>query len=91
METTPESPTARPIRPRSPRFDFREVPRHWLASSGLATHIANGANLLFPSGERFFVRSVRHYLPQLDDPTLRDERDPLERYDFYVEPPEVGA
>ena len=26
-----------------------------------------------------------------DDPTLRDERDPLERYDFYVEPPEVGA
>jgi len=26
-----------------------------------------------------------------DDPTLRAERDPLERYDFYVEPPEVGA
>ena len=27
-------------------------------------------NLLFPAGERFFVRSVKHYLDQLDDPEL---------------------
>lgn len=68
METTHESSGPRPIRPRSPRFDFREVPRHWLASSGLATHIANGANLLFPSGERFFVRSVWRYVDRVTDP-----------------------
>lgn len=68
METTRESTGSRPIRPRSPRFDFGAVPRHWLAGSGLATHIANGANLLFPSGERFFVRSVWRYLDRVTDP-----------------------
>lgn len=66
METN--TPVDRPIRPRSPRFDFSAVPRHWLAGSGLATHIANGANLLFPAGERFFVRSVRRYLDRVTDP-----------------------
>lgn len=54
---------------RTPRVGFDEVPRHWLAGSAAATHLANGVNLLFPAGERFFVRSVRHYLPYL-------ERDP---------------
>ncbi|MEZ4392517.1 MAG: metal-dependent hydrolase [Polyangiales bacterium] len=68
METTQEAQAPRPIRPRSPRFEFGEVPRHWLAESGLATHIANGANLLFPAGERFFVRSVRRYLDRVTDP-----------------------
>lgn len=68
METTRESVASRPIRPRAPRFDFSQVPRHWLGESGLATHIANSANLLFPSGERFFVRSVRRYLDRVTDP-----------------------
>jgi predicted metal-dependent hydrolase len=35
------------------------------------SHIANGVNLLFPAGERFFVRSVRHYLPRITDARLR--------------------
>ena len=59
------------ITPRSPRFAFEDVPRHWFAGIPLATHLANGVNLLFPAGERFFVRSVRHYLDRIDDPTLR--------------------
>ncbi|MBL8742728.1 MAG: metal-dependent hydrolase, partial [Myxococcales bacterium] len=61
------------IKPRSfPLSVLRHgVPRHWLGGSALATHLANGVNLLFPAGERFFVRSVRHYLKQIeDDPTL---------------------
>ncbi len=39
------------------------VPRHWLAGSTLATHLANGVSMLFPAGERFFVRSVKHFAP----------------------------
>jgi len=61
------------IKPRSfPLSILREaVPRHWLGGSALATHLANGVNLLFPAGERFFVRSVRHYLKQIEnDPAL---------------------
>src|SRR4051794_2295021 len=61
-------------RPRSPQFRFDEVPRHWFAGSAVATHLANGANLLFPAGERFFVRSVRHYVEAIEgDPVLMEQ------------------
>src|SRR5687767_10565580 len=52
-------------------LDYRAVPRHWFANNAAATAIANGVNMLFPQGERFFVRSVKHYLEQIDDPQLR--------------------
>jgi hypothetical protein len=64
---------AQTIRPRSPRFDFDAVPRHWFAGSVIGTAFANGLNLLFPAGERFFVRSVRHYLDRIQDPKLRED------------------
>jgi predicted metal-dependent hydrolase len=52
-------------RPRAPRLAFDGVRRHWFGGSRAATQIANGVNLLFPAGERFFIRSVRHYLDRL--------------------------
>jgi predicted metal-dependent hydrolase len=59
-------------RPRTPGVDLdTALPRYWFADNAAATHIANGVNLLFPAGERFFVRSVNHYLDQVDDPHLR--------------------
>ena len=59
----------RSIVPRDLDVDFGPVPRHWLAGSAPATAIANGVNMLFPHGERFFVRSVKHFLdrPEIDD------------------------
>jgi predicted metal-dependent hydrolase len=59
------------IVPRDLDVDFHAVPRHWLANNAMATAIANGVNLLFPHGERFFVRSVKHFLDQIHDPELR--------------------
>jgi len=56
--------------PRTPRLGFSGVPKRWFGGSAAATQVANGVNLLFPAGERFFVRSVRHYLDRLDDPRL---------------------
>lgn len=53
------------IRPRAPHLRFEDVGRYWFAGSRAATHISNGVNLLFPAGERFFVRSVRHYLDRI--------------------------
>ncbi len=63
----------RSIRPRRPKLPFSPaIPRHWFGGSAVATHITNGVNLLFPAGERFFVRSVKHYLEQVgDDPETR--------------------
>jgi predicted metal-dependent hydrolase len=59
-------------RPRSPGVDLdAPVPRHWFGGNAFATHVANGVNLLFPAGERFFVRSVNHYLDRIQSPLLR--------------------
>ncbi len=51
--------------------ELAAVPRHWCADSAAATAISNGVNLLFPHGERFFVRSVKHFLGRVESPTLR--------------------
>ena len=61
----------RDIHPRAVAFDFAKVPRHWLGGNVVGTHIANGVNLLFPAGERFFVRSVKHYMDRIDDEHLQ--------------------
>lgn len=70
QEVAPERPT---IRPRSPRFDFAAVPRHWFGGRPLRTHVFNGLSLLFPAGERFFVRSVRRYADRVSDPRLKED------------------
>jgi uncharacterized protein len=57
---------------RAPRLGFAGVPRHWFANSAAATHVVNGVNLLFPAGERFFVRSVLRYVSQLDEQGRKD-------------------
>jgi predicted metal-dependent hydrolase len=49
------------LRVRAPKLSFAGLPRYWLGGNRGATHLANAVNLLFPAGERFFVRSVRHY------------------------------
>jgi predicted metal-dependent hydrolase len=63
---------AEPLRPRYPNFDFGgSLPRYWMGDNVVSTHFANSLHLLFPPGERFFVRSVKHYLDRVEDPVLR--------------------
>ena len=52
-------------------FQSAGVPRYWMANHPVATYISNGLNVLFPAGERFFIRSVRAHLDQLDDAELK--------------------
>ncbi len=73
----PSEPASAPLPiVRKMGFDFAgsnpPIPRHWLGGSLLGTHIANGLNLVFPAGERFFVRSVHHFLDEIDDPALHE-------------------
>jgi len=60
------------IRVRKLDFPFRDeaVPRWWFWDNPMITHASNGLNLLFPKGEQFFIRSVKHYLDEIDDPAL---------------------
>lgn len=70
--TTHETHDARPIKPRAPGVTFEgAMPRYWFGGMKPASILSNGINLLFPKGERFFVRSVMHYLPQITDEVLR--------------------
>ena len=63
-----------PIKARKMNFPFDEgIPRHWIADSAMLTHLANGLNLLFPAGERFFIRSCKPYAHLAkDDGALHD-------------------
>lgn len=71
MAQTAERPS---LRPRKMNFPFADhetpPPRYWMAGSRLVTHMSNGINLLFPKGERFFIRSVQAFVDELDDPEL---------------------
>lgn len=57
--------------PRKLDVDLSTLPRHWVAGNPAATAISNGLNMLFPHGERMFVRSVNYYLDRIEDPDLR--------------------
>ncbi len=49
-----------------------EVPRHFAAGGDLIlSHLAMALSAVFPDGEDFFVRSVRHFRDQIDDPELK--------------------
>lgn len=67
---TPSTSSIPKVR-KAPRGADDDLPRHWFGGVAVFTHISNGVNLLFPAGERFFVRSVRHFEARIEDPTLR--------------------
>src|SRR3546814_18514743 len=58
------------------RISFEEslqtVPRHFADDGDLVlSHIAAGLSAVFPDGEDFFVRSVRHYRNDITAPELK--------------------
>lgn len=63
-----------PTRRISFEESLRDLPRHF-ASEGdlLDSHFAAALSALFPDGEDFFVRSVRHYRDQITDPVLKEQ------------------
>jgi predicted metal-dependent hydrolase len=51
---------------------FETVPRHFAGNGDLITsHIVAALSSVFPDGEDFFIRSVRHYRDDITDPVLR--------------------
>ncbi len=56
---------------RRPRLLFdHTIPRHFVRGNAVATHLFNGLNMLFPLGERFFIRSVMDQVPRIHDALL---------------------
>src|SRR6202048_4898154 len=70
MAPTPERKV--PTRRVSFEASLQDLPKHFAADEDLITsHLAAGLSAVFPDGEDFFVRSVRHFRDQIADPELK--------------------
>lgn len=62
------------IQPRKMDFTFDPaMGRYWFANDQFKTLLLTALSCTFPEGERFFVRSVRHYQKNLTDPLLKEQ------------------
>ncbi len=74
MTTIVQAPPARAVPTRRISFEatLAGLPRHFAAGGDLLqSHLAAALSSVFPDGEDFFVRSVRRYRDELEDPDLR--------------------
>lgn len=58
------------------RMDFRygpEIPRHWLNGDPFKSHLGNSFTLIFPEGEKFFIRSLRPFMDLLNKSGLKED------------------
>jgi uncharacterized protein len=72
----PPAATAPTIQTRRMSFEesLQEVPRHFGPDGDLlSSHIAACLSSVFPDGEDFFVRSVRHFRADITDPVLKQQ------------------
>ena len=67
-------PPTRSVPTRRMDFEasFQDVPRYFAADDDLiACHLVASLSSVFPDGEEFFVRSVRHYRDRITEPALK--------------------
>lgn len=59
---------------RNVKFDFSDITdQHYVGNNMFGTHFVNALHVLFPVGEKFFVRSVKNYFDEITDPALKKE------------------
>jgi uncharacterized protein len=57
---------------RNVKFSFRkDTPKHWIKDSPFKTHLLNAFSLVFPEGEKYFIRAVARYMRKIKDPQLK--------------------
>lgn len=67
--TAVTAPADLTIRPRNLAFGRGQSnPRWWHGGDPIATTFYNALSLTFPTGEAFFVQSVRHYINEVPEP-----------------------
>ncbi|MFN3713658.1 MAG: metal-dependent hydrolase [Alcanivoracaceae bacterium] len=81
MATTATAATAKQrrtnksdIQPRRMDFQFDPgIERYWFGGDQFKSLLLTSLSCTFPEGERFFVRSVRHFQKNLTDPLLKEQ------------------
>lgn len=70
MTNTTHKPQAK-IRKVNFKFE-KPFPKHWFNNNPIATHFMNAQHLVFPDGEKFFIRSVKAFAEVYkNDPELK--------------------
>jgi predicted metal-dependent hydrolase len=71
--SVPASHPKRVVRTRRVKFDYTPatVERHYANDDLVMSHVVAILSSMFPEGEDFFVRSVRHYADRITDPDLQ--------------------
>jgi len=68
---TPGRANQSDVQPRQMDFQYDEsIPRYWFDGDQFKTLLLTALSCTFPEGERFFVRSVRRYQKDIEDPEL---------------------
>lgn len=61
------------IKVRRMDFEFPDsTPTYWFDDNPFLTALVAALAVSFPPGERYFIQSVKHFLPQVKDPELRE-------------------
>ncbi|HEY3700710.1 MAG TPA: metal-dependent hydrolase [Acidimicrobiales bacterium] len=74
IRESPVNPADRKVPTRRMSFEdsLQDLPRHFADDGDLIlSHLAAALSAVFPDGEDFFVRSVRHFRDQVSDPALK--------------------
>lgn len=61
------------IKVRNVSFEFDQVPKHWVLNNPIMTHFINSMHIVFPDGEKFFIRSVRKFSKDIEDKQLKKD------------------
>ncbi|MCB1189183.1 MAG: metal-dependent hydrolase [Leptospiraceae bacterium] len=57
---------------RKPQFNWEEISSHWCDNNFFATHFVNSMHVVFPEGEKFFIRSVKAFADRIKDKELQE-------------------
>ncbi|WP_019633049.1 metal-dependent hydrolase [Actinomadura atramentaria] len=73
MSVRIEEPDGIVLQARDVRFDWSQVPLHWIPGDPVASHLINVLHMLLPAGEEWFVRVFKEAVPHIRDERLRED------------------
>lgn len=74
MQPQSHTPDYVSIKPRDRAHEISDsLARDWFDGHPFKTAWFNAMSITFPLGEKFFIDSVRHYAPRIEDPKLQAE------------------
>lgn len=58
---------------RKTKFRYDSTPNHYIRDNIFSTHFVNSLHIIFPIGEKFFIKSAKPFLPKIKDEQLKKD------------------